>query len=107
MFELTSDFGDIYEGHIIRIKNEENNQEKLVLLLASARHSDVKLTPLKDLENIIADPANLDATSDPVYVYFESHHTFRKSRMYRGITLSPNEMKFESRHRYTGNRISC
>jgi hypothetical protein len=75
MFDLTSDFGDIYEGHIIRIKHEENNEEKLVLLLASASHSNVKLTPLKDLENISADPANLDARLDPVY------HMFRKSQM--------------------------
>ncbi len=58
MFELTSEFGEIYEGHIIRI-----NKEKLVLLLASTHHSDIKLAQSED------DPANLDAKIDQVYIY--------------------------------------
>ncbi|CAF4265277.1 unnamed protein product, partial [Rotaria sp. Silwood2] len=55
MFELTSEFGDIYEGHIIRINNE-----KLVLLLASTYHSDIKLTQSDDFKNIINDSTNFD-----------------------------------------------
>ncbi len=51
MFELTSEFGDIYEGHIIRI-----NKEKLVLLLASTYHSRIKFSQSKNLKNIIDQP---------------------------------------------------
>lgn len=47
MFELTSEFGDIYQGHIIRI-----NQEKLVLLLSSTFHSYIQLSQPSNLENI-------------------------------------------------------
>ncbi|CAF0769866.1 unnamed protein product [Adineta steineri] len=53
MFELTSEFGDIYNGHIIRI-----NKDKLVLLLASTHYSDMKITQTKD------DLANVDAKSE-------------------------------------------
>ncbi|CAF3669561.1 unnamed protein product [Rotaria sp. Silwood1] len=55
MFELTSEFGDIYEGHIIRI-----NKKKLVLLLASTYHSNIKLVQSHDFKNIINDSTNLD-----------------------------------------------
>ena len=51
MFELTSEFGEIYEGHIIRI-----NQEKLVLLLASTNHSYIKLSQIDNLENPLDEP---------------------------------------------------
>jgi hypothetical protein len=51
MFELTSEFGDIYEGHIIRI-----NKEKLVLLLASTYHSHIKFSQCENLENIPDEP---------------------------------------------------
>lgn len=54
MFELTSEFGDIYEGHIIRI-----NQEKLVLLLTSTYHSHIKLSQPKNLKNIPDEPVNI------------------------------------------------
>jgi hypothetical protein len=51
MFELTSDFGEIYEGHIIRI-----NKQKLVLLLASADHSDIELARPTNLNYINESP---------------------------------------------------
>ncbi len=53
MFELTSEFGDIYEGHIIRINND-----KLVLLLASTYHSHIQFSHSKNLENIIDEPVD-------------------------------------------------
>lgn len=57
MFELTSTFGDIYEGHIVRINND-----KLVLLLASTYHSNVKLSQITN------DPANIDNKTDKVNI---------------------------------------
>ena len=66
MFDLTSEFGDIYEGHIIRI-----NKEKLVLLLASAYHSNIQLNQSEDLRNDLDDDlAHLDSQLDPVYIHF-------------------------------------
>lgn len=51
MFELTSEFGDIYEGHIVRL-----NKEKLVLLLASTYHTYAKLVHREVLKTIINNP---------------------------------------------------
>ena len=57
MFGLTSVFGDIYEGHIIRI-----NKNKLVLLLASAHHSHIKLSRAENLANIPDEPVHIHMT---------------------------------------------
>ena len=64
MFDLTSEFGDIYEGHIVRMNNE-----RLVLLLASAHHSSIKLTRFADLNETTPDPAHIDARTDPVSIH--------------------------------------
>lgn len=53
MFGLTSAFGDIYEGHIIRI-----NGDKLVLLLASAHHSHIQFSLPSNLPDIPDEPVN-------------------------------------------------
>ncbi len=54
MFELTSDFGEIYEGHIIRI-----NKQKLVLLLASADYSDIKLAQPNEIKTMNENPVSI------------------------------------------------
>ena len=54
MFGLTSAYGDIYEGHIIRM-----NKEKLVLLLASANHSHIQLSSPVNLKNIPEEPVDI------------------------------------------------
>ena len=69
MFDLTSEFGDIYEGHVIRINNE-----KLVLLLASAHHSNIKLTRFADFNEMTPDPAHIDASMDPVSTHLCLYH---------------------------------
>ncbi|UJR22823.1 hypothetical protein I4U23_025853 [Adineta vaga] len=74
MFELTSTFGDIYEGHIIKI-----NKDKIVLLLASTYHSNIKLSQVAN------DPTNIDTKTDQqstieqiildhVREYLRTHH---------------------------------
>jgi hypothetical protein len=42
MFGLTSSFGSLYEGHIIRLKTDTNDQTRFVLLLASTHHVHVQ-----------------------------------------------------------------
>lgn len=54
MFGLTSTYGDVYEGHIIRM-----NKEKLVLLLASAHHSHIQLSSPVNLKSIPAEPVDI------------------------------------------------
>ncbi|CAF1222036.1 unnamed protein product [Adineta ricciae] len=74
MFDLTSAFGDLYEGHIIRINND-----KLILLLASAHHSHVKFA------QVDTDPSDNTAHTSQqstleqivlghVHEYFQTHH---------------------------------
>lgn len=65
MFELTTAFGDIYEGHIVRI-----NQSKLVLLLSSTYHSDVKLARFKNCKEIMNNSINVDNTINSVHTYY-------------------------------------
>ncbi|CAF0888177.1 unnamed protein product [Adineta ricciae] len=74
MFDLTSTFGDLYEGHVIRINND-----KLILLLASVHHSHVKFAQV-DTDP----PDNTVHTSqrstleqivlEHVHEYFQTHH---------------------------------
>lgn len=64
MFQLRSDYGDLYEGHLIRIDDENSIRQRTILLLASTFHADMKLTSLKNLT--LDDPAHLDARIDPV-----------------------------------------
>lgn len=54
MFELTSDFGDIYEGHILRI-----NSDKLIMLLSSTDHSYIKLSSSNHIPNMIDKPVGV------------------------------------------------
>ena len=62
MFDLTSAFGDLYEGHIIRINND-----KLILLLASAHYSHVKFAQMN------TDPTDNMAHISQVGVFVRSH----------------------------------
>ena len=50
MFQLRSDYGDLYEGHLIRIDDENSIRQRTILLLASTFHADMKLTSLKKFD---------------------------------------------------------
>ncbi|CAM4915049.1 unnamed protein product [Rotaria socialis] len=96
MFDLTSEFGDLYEGHIIRI-----NKEKLVLLLASTYYSDVKLAQSEDLEQIINNSIAFDTkinsqstleqiVVDHVRTYLQTNNNYSISQIRRiQIELEP------------------
>ncbi|CAF4638904.1 unnamed protein product [Rotaria magnacalcarata] len=95
MFDLTSEFGDLYEGHIIRI-----NKEKLVLLLASTYYSDVKLAQSEDLEQIINNSIAFDTKMnsstleqivvDHVRTYLQTNNNYSISQIRRiQIELEP------------------
>lgn len=70
MFDLTSDFGDIYEGHILRI-----NHDKLTLLLSSTDHSYIKLSSAKHIEHLVDKPVGIfeDLVLDQVRKYLQNN----------------------------------
>lgn len=67
MFGLTSTYGDIYEGHIIRM-----NKEKLVLLLASAHHSHIQFSSPVNLKTIPDESVNALKRDDFHFCHFRN-----------------------------------
>lgn len=72
-YQLMSDYGDLYEGYVLRIRHEHPDREKYVLFLASTFHTNVKLASIE--EWTMDDPAQLDARLDSVRILSELFHS--------------------------------